>query len=87
MHECGFIFIVWNAASHCAHSRFTINKLLFKGSVAGPHQFAEGLAYGIKSLLGHTIGKLTHFEKIIWYQSEECEWQRGCFQLKRIVFF
>jgi len=28
----------------------------YLGSVAGPHQFAEGLAYGIKSLLGHTIG-------------------------------
>ena len=37
-----------------------ILKVLFcfyQGSVGGPHQFAAGLANGIKSLLGHTIGK------------------------------
>ncbi|XP_065669588.1 intermembrane lipid transfer protein VPS13A isoform X8 [Hydra vulgaris] len=28
----------------------------YLGSVEGPHQFAEGLAYGVKSLLGHTVG-------------------------------
>ena len=35
--------------------------LFFQGSIQGGDEFADGLARGIQSLLGHTIGKLSVF--------------------------
>ena len=29
----------------------------FQGFVGGPQEFAEGIAGGVRSLLGHTVGK------------------------------
>jgi len=29
----------------------------YQGAIQGPEEFAEGLAYGVKSLLGHAVGR------------------------------
>ena len=29
----------------------------YQGAIQGPEEFAEGLALGVKSLLGHAVGK------------------------------
>jgi len=31
----------------------------YQGIIQGPEEFAEGLAIGVKSLLGHAVGKKT----------------------------
>lgn len=31
----------------------------FQGAVQGPEEFAEGFVIGVRSLLGHTVGKKT----------------------------
>ena len=30
--------------------------LLFQGAIQGPQEFAEGLALGVRSLVGHAVG-------------------------------
>ena len=42
---------------HCLS--FTGNHSLFilKGAIQGPEEFAEGLALGVRSLLGHAVGQ------------------------------
>ena len=64
--QCDAIY----AKVHCLYRR-TIHPstshsfpkpLLFfinQGIIAGPEEFAEGVARGVKSLLGHVIGKLS----------------------------
>ena len=34
---------------------------VFQGIVDGPQEFAEGLARGVRSLLGHAVGTFKHF--------------------------
>lgn len=31
----------------------------FQGAIQGPGEFAEGLYYGVRSMLGHTVGGIT----------------------------
>jgi len=33
----------------------------YQGAIQGPEEFAEGLALGVKSMLGHAVGKLRVF--------------------------
>lgn len=32
--------------------------ILLEGAVLGPEEFAEGVAYGVKSLFGHAVGEI-----------------------------
>ena len=32
----------------------------YQGAIQGPEEFAEGLAYGVRSLFGHAVGKWCH---------------------------
>ena len=36
-----------------------------QGAIQGPGEFAEGLARGVQSLLGHTVGKFNYFDQIL----------------------
>ena len=31
----------------------------YQGAIQGPEEFAEGLALGVKSMLGHAVGKMS----------------------------
>jgi len=34
----------------------------YQGAIQGPEEFAEGLALGVRSLLGHAVGKISLLE-------------------------
>lgn len=41
----------------------------FQGAVQGPEEFAEGLVIGVRSLLGHTVGREKHLDFYFSMQS------------------
>ena len=47
------------------------NQRDFQGAVQGPEEFAEGLATGVKSLFGHTVGELA-LKAFIHYMYTSC---------------
>ena len=38
---------------------YMINMFMLQGAIQGPEEFAEGLALGVRSLLGHAVGRHT----------------------------
>ena len=49
-----------NTRKLTSNSAFTliIISIHYQGLIQGPEEFAEGLAYGVKSLVGGTVGKI-----------------------------
>lgn len=42
----------------CMSSLFSTISLVFQGAIQGPEEFVEGMALGVKALVGGAVGKL-----------------------------
>ena len=45
---------------------------VYQGAVQGPEEFAEGLVIGVRSLLGHTVGKTVYMVFVAVEYMFEC---------------